>query len=1036
MRRVLKVLGFLIISLVLGTAASGVAVYHLVRAGEVQRYLTDEIEKRTELRTQLGGADLEIGWVTGIVFSNLALFEPGATAPAITAQQVTARVALLPLLRRNVIFYEIRLQQPAAQFVRDTEGRVPLLDKLLNLQFFKQEAGELALDLRSVKVKKGDFGFSDQRRKGSLGEWRVENIDLDIDRVRGQGLIDLLKRRPNKIDITETAALSFDLKGDILRDGGKIGLKAEGQLAFPQNSLEFHKADWNADVELVNFPATLVQDYLGTHLPIKSMRGYLAQRVHVEGNPLTSLRVNGAVEARQLSIDAPELFMEPLPGIDGRATFILDRTQQQVRITRADFRGRDLTFSLQAVISELDGNNPRVRGSVAVMPAPAATLVKYLPIKLGQSPQLENAVKVIDAGELEIIKAGVDATLNQLRGPPVTAARHISMQAVLRDVAGTPNMDGALPLRGVSGNMTMANGVLAFANFRGAYGDSRFEDLAGRYDIAGTMPGQLDLEARGEINLAELKEQAIVWPSAYETAALLSAVQEVSGQGKISIALARVPNAPLQFDGKVHLNGTRLRYGDFIIGDLHGELAFTPKEIKGEQLEAQLSGSPIHIRLALKDYLAEEGTFDLAIGSTGVKAELLSSLLPGGGARADGTVRGSVRYFGALRDKPRRKFTGDLDLFNVQLLVRPLLQPLRELSGKIKIDEAGIDFQNLSAYLVGVPATASGRWRYAGTPHLRFDFAAPNLDISYLISQIDPESSEFYANLVADGKISLSKGRIKNFDFNDLTTHATIDHRVWRLTDVAAKSAGGTIQGMTTIFDRPETLRVVSEPKVQDVPVQSFLKWFDITNTEMTGRVTLGGKLETSGRNDLERKQNLNGAFNMKIEDGTINRMRIVVQILNLLDLSRWFSFQFPDLTKEGIRFRAITGDFKVVKGVYSTENLVVDSNDLRMTGAGRIDVPKNELEFVVAVRPFAGIDTALSYIPLLGRGVAAIKNSILVASFNIQGPIDNPTITPAPLDTLAGWFWGVLGIPKNMIGVGEGEKREEPPQPAKAPVK
>jgi uncharacterized protein YhdP len=164
--------------------------------------------------------------------------------------------------------------------------------------------------------------------------------------------------------------------------------------------------------------------------------------------------------------------------------------------------------------------------------------------------------------------------------------------------------------------------------------------------------------------------------------------------------------------------------------------------------------------------------------------------------------------------------------------------------------------------------------------------------------------------------------------------------------------------------------------------------------------------------------------------------MRILVQILNLLDLSRWFTFQLPDLAKEGIRFRAITGDFKVTQGVYVTENLLVDSSDLRMSAAGKIDVPKNELDLLVAVRPFAGIDTALNYIPLLGRGVAAIKNSFLVASFNIQGSIDNPAITPAPLGTLTEWFWGVLGIPKHMIGLGEGEKKEEPAPPARPPVK
>ncbi len=180
-------------------------------------------------------------------------------------------------------------------------------------------------------------------------------------------------------------------------------------------------------------------------------------------------------------------------------------------------------------------------------------------------------------------------------------------------------------------------------------------------------------------------------------------------------------------------------------------------------------------------------------------------------------------------------------------MVKPLLQPLRELNGKIEIDESGIDFHNLKALLVGVPASASGRWRYAEKPPLLFDFAAPNLDVTYLISQIDAEASEFYANLQAEGKIALAKGRIRNFEFSDMKTDATIDRRVWRLTNLNARSAGGTIVGGTTIFDRPDSLGIVALPKIQAVPVESFLRWFNITNTDMTGRVNLTGNLETTG---------------------------------------------------------------------------------------------------------------------------------------------------------------------------------------------
>jgi hypothetical protein len=210
-----------------------------------------------------------------------------------------------------------------------------------------------------------------------------------------------------------------------------------------------------------------------------------------------------------------------------------------------------------------------------------------------------------------------------------------------------------------------------------------------------------------------------------------------------------------------------------------------------------------------------------------------------------------------------------------------------------------------------------------------------------------------------------------------------------------------------------------------------------MATSEMTGKVNFTGNVESSGKDGAERKRNLQGAFNLTIEDGTLYRLRIIVQILNLLDLSRWFTFKIPDLGKQGIRFRAITGDFKIANGVYSTANLIVDSDDLRMTGEGRIDVPNDEIDFLVAVRPFAGIDTVISYIPLIGRGIAAIKNSFLVASFNIKGPIENPTITPAPLSTLSEVVLGVLGIPKNIIGLGPfGEEKTDQKAGDQAPAR
>src|SRR5258705_3878470 len=323
--------------------------------------------------------------------------------------------------------------------------------------------------------------------------------------------------------------------------------------------------------------------------------------------------------------------------------------------------------------------------------------------------------------------------------------------------------------------------------------------------------------------------------------------QELSGRGKMDLASERSTQELLRFDGKMPLDNARLRYDEYALSELQGDLAFTAKEIKAEKIRAQLNGSPIQIQLALEDYDSDGGTFALGVESNGMRAGVVTHLLlETGDLRDPGVVRGALRYAGSLADKSRRKLTGSLDLFNVQLMVHPLLQPLRELSGRIKIDDSGIDFQNIRASMVGFPSSASGRWSFSGKPQLLFDFAAPNLDITYLISQIDPELSDYYANLVAEGKIALNKGRIKNFEFNDMKTNVTVDHRVWRLTNLTASSAGGAIQGVTTIFDNLDNLGVVTDPMIQSLPIQSSLPWFATTPTEMPPQVHLPGTVQTS----------------------------------------------------------------------------------------------------------------------------------------------------------------------------------------------
>ncbi len=1056
MKKALKLLVLVAALFGLFLLVSFLAFYHLLSVGEFRRFLIAEIEQNTNFKVQLGEAKLEVGRILGVGFHDLTLSEPDAVAPVITAERITARVALMPLLRRQLVFYEIRLNQPAAQVVRDKDGKIPLLDRLLNLPFVKSAEHQFTLDLRKLKITGAKIDFLDHFLEGAARPTRLENFDLDLARLRGAALRDFfqnLVRR--KRDQPQGAALEFELKTVVVSEDKEARLRAKGTMIFPSEPLEIDQAWWNADVQITDLPAPLVRSYAGSRLPVSSLSGTLDGRFYLEGNPKQRLQAKGKISFKKLAIDAPEIFPAPLGPGEGRLDLDVswqprlpgglpgDRQTggpaQQWELSRFDLRVKNPQITVIGAVRAVDREGPRLQLTVTAPSLSVAAVKKYLPPKWIAAAHAENFVATLQDGNVKFNRAEVSAPLSDIRAPSATAgfAAGVSLDVEFKSVAANA-AGGYLPLRGLQGRGILEKGLLSFKGFTGDYGQSRLSNIDGNYHWYGASQGALQLRGRGDLDLAELLEQVQqgLLPASVTKAA--AAVQEMEGRGRVDFAVNREAESAPLIEGRISLDGARFKLHDFPLTEVRGEIALTPAEIKADKVRALLSGSPVQIHLALKDYADDNAAFDLTVESAGVRAGVVTRwLLSSGSLQDSGMVRGSVRYRGALGTAEGRRLTGNLDLANVQLAVRPLLQPLKDLNGRILIDEAGIDFQNIKGALVGFPAGFNGRWRFAQKPQLLFDFSAPNLDVTYFYSQLNPEAADFYANLQGVGKLTLGQGRIKAFQFSDLKADVVIDRKVWRLGNIVARSAAGSLQGSATFTDQPGILGISVEPKIKGVPVQGVLDWFEAGKVEMTGKVDLTGRLAWMGKDAAERKRSVEGNFNLRIEDGTIGRMRVLVQLLNLLDLSRWFTLQAPDPGKQGIRFRTVTGDFNVTHGVYATENLVVDSDDLRMTGQGKIDLPNNEIDFIVAVRPFAGIDTVIGYIPLIGRSIAAIKNSFLVASFNITGPIEDPTITPAPLGTLSEWFWGVLGIPKNIIGFGgEGKKEAALQEQSKEPVK
>jgi uncharacterized protein involved in outer membrane biogenesis len=1011
MRKILAVLGFSAGALLLFFAAAIFAFYHLIQVGELRRFLVSEFESRSGLKLDVGEAEVELGWVLGVSFRDFALRDPIRNIVVVEAPKIFIRVAVLPLLERKVVFHGVRLSGATAKIARDARGRVPWIDAVSNIPFGRVQDAGLSLDLRDLRIEAGELQFRDAFEVDEPVDTRATAIALAVHRARR---LSLGKQQTG-------GGLPIELEIDlstVVQQGERSGdVSIRGRAILGENQLDMRQADVDAYVSSTAFPVSLLWDVLKRPGQRGTPRGDLAYQAHWQGSWAHGVRV--ACEARfaHLVANARELFNEPVEFGDGRIDALADLKAGTLRFERFDMRSNRLSFSAQGAITGFSDGDPRVRFRANTPYLPVTVVRQYIPMGLLRSPRVESATEGLTRGEIRLSDIEVSGKLSELsRVFEPEQAERLSFHAEIRGAAGNFPGDRPVPLSGAGGEILLQHGVLQYKNLHGTLGRTRVIEVSGTQRQPFSA-GPLAMSIKADADLAELTDRPEIWPAAFKKT--IDSLHDIGGRVRLDLQLHADSASPIVYEGVATLDGARFRNGQLSLAQVRGDIYLSPKEIRAERAAAVLNGSDLRLSFLLKNFSAADGNFDLTVDSPGVKAsDALGFLLPLDVSKTPGTVRGAIRYRGAFASPESRSLTGQLDLVGVEIPLPVFVAPFREVTGKVRLDGKTVDLEGLRGTVGGYALSLDGRWRGGDAPMLVFNAVSPDIDIHYILPRHVVPDEEWYDRLQVRGKLALDKAKYDHFTVSDLRTDLVLQKRAWRLERFSARADGGTVEGSATFTDRSEGGGFVVEPNIKSVPLQTILGWFGVESSEVTGKAQVAGKLEFDGRTTEERKRNLNGALRVRVEDGIMRRFQVAVRVLSFLDLSRWFSLKLPNINQEGIRFRSISADIRVARGVYSTKDFFLDGEDLKITGAGDLDGVKGELDFVVAVRPFPGLDHAANYIPVLGTGFAAIKNSLLVASFHVHGPMNDPSVTPAPFSTLTEFFYGALAIPKGLIGL------------------
>ncbi|MDO9116561.1 MAG: AsmA-like C-terminal domain-containing protein [Nitrospira sp.] len=451
--------------------------------------------------------------------------------------------------------------------------------------------------------------------------------------------------------------------------------------------------------------------------------------------------------------------------------------------------------------------------------------------------------------------------------------------------------------------------------------------------------------------------------------------------------------------------------------------------IKGNRLAAR--------RLALVLPLARvEGQADLRLGNrpdftVRVKVSPLPlarlaegfTIPPG----TEGVFQGAITVTGRGLNWRSWTSSGFVELHQGAITIDGLRDRLREVS--LRAQAAGRDamIERVSFKLGDSDVMVRGlvkNWATRPVPTLTVE--SSRLDFSRLFSdggtaEPDDGSRDRVRQWAQSGRAEITalvrQARYHRLLFTMLSGHLHVGEGKAEFAHLIGETPQGNLSGRIVATIRPRMpIEIEAEMKIDGMPVHQILSIIDPEAEPLRGLLSLTGGLHgtLSSAAPFLGTLNSRGPLTLRLDKGRVLHGTVLPKVLKVLNLPALLKGKV-DLDHDGIPFDSVTATVTVLDGVLTSRNIVFDSPLVKITGAGTLDLPADELDLAIAVSPLGAYSDLIGKIPLFGRLLAGDRPGLSTALFEVKGPRSDPDIRYLPLESIAK---GLTGYPRLAIDV------------------
>jgi uncharacterized protein YhdP len=379
---------------------------------------------------------------------------------------------------------------------------------------------------------------------------------------------------------------------------------------------------------------------------------------------------------------------------------------------------------------------------------------------------------------------------------------------------------------------------------------------------------------------------------------------------------------------------------------------------------------------------------------------------------------------------------GEIRLKGISLRHRKIPVPLSQIDGKILFFPHQVRFEGLKgkmgassltlSSLSNRPAFSLYKAGAAPVRQLSFSLSSSYLDLDSLLPEKEEKAPTSFKALgkwlsgwaSIEGKVNIEQGKVRNLLCHDLRLEVkTVDGKLL-VHSFQLRANDGNLWGEGWIQPADKTIRFEIKPHLSHMEVAPLLR--TLLQKEEEDKIMVNGRvyidqvqLRGEGENFQKVKESLQGDLRLELENGVIERANILAKIFSILNVSQIFKGRLPDLRTKGLPYQRISANIQIKEGIAFTEDFLVDSDSMRITIVGKIDLGKNLIDAKIGVHPLVTVDTVLSNIPIAGYILTGKEKAFLSYVYEVKGDLDDPKVEAVPFKTVGE---GLLGIFKRLL--------------------